>query len=354
MVQGFGLIAFGFASLSFAVSAMGVRASIRIAQRYGMMDVPNERSSHTLPTPRMGGIAMVASATLALGGWALLAGGGPLGKGLWSTFLFALSMFVLGVVDDLRNLSPQFRFLVQLVFASMSLWSLTPLFPAVPLGGWVLHGPVWIPVGGFFAIWMLNLYNFMDGIDGLAGGEAVVASSFFFLVFAYFGEPGWAAVNLFVATASAGFLVHNWPPAKIFMGDGGSSFLGAFYGMQSVMAHLTTPVPFPVLLLPFANFILDTTFILFWRVLRGDKWYQAHRSHFYQRMADLGMTHRKVTSIELCVVAASCAAAAGCIGTSVFARIFLVAIVIAGISGIGYWVRRKELLMQSGQDRHIV
>ena len=83
---------------------------------------------------------------------------------------------------------------------------------------------------------MLNLYNFMDGIDGLAGGEAAVASSFFFLVFAWYGQSGWAVANLVVAAASMGFLVHNWPPARIFMGDAGSAFLGAFYGMQSVVA----------------------------------------------------------------------------------------------------------------------
>ena len=189
---------------------------------------------------------------------------------------------------------------------------------------------------------MLNLYDFMDGIDGLAGGKAAVASSFFFLVFAHYGEAGWAVTNLFIAAASMGFLVYNWPPARVFMGDSGSAFLGAFYGMQSVVAALSTPVPFPVLVLPFANFILDTTFTLFRRLIRREKWYQAHRSHIYQRMTGLGMTHGKVTSIELLVVVASCAAAALFIPAGPAVRIALMASVIAVIACGGLWVWRKE------------
>jgi len=126
------------------------------------------------------------------------------------------------------------------------------------------------------------------------------------------------------------------------MGDAGSAFLGAFYGMQSVVAALSTPVPFPVLVLPFANFILDTTFTLFRRLIRREKWYQAHRSHFYQRMTDLGMTHRKVTSIELLVGIASCVAAAACIPAGPAVRIALVVSVTAGIACGGLWVWSKE------------
>ena len=120
-----------------------------------------------------------------------------------------------------------------------------------------------------------------------------MASSFFFLVFAYYGQSGWAVANLVVAAASMGFLVHNWPPARIFMGDAGSAFLGAFYGMQSVVAALSTPVPFPVLVLPFANFILDTTFTLFRRMIRRGEVVPGPPQSLYQRMTDLGMTHGK-------------------------------------------------------------
>ncbi|RJO72578.1 MAG: glycosyltransferase family 4 protein [Myxococcales bacterium] len=343
MVQAFGPVTFGLVAFSLAASAVGVRYAIRVAQRVGLLDVPNERSSHTSPTPRMGGVPMVVAAALAFGGWMFLAAGEiRFLKGLPYTFLFALAMFLLGFYDDLRNLSPLVRFLVQFASASLMLGFLAPHLPDVFLGKWVFPEWAWVIPGAFWAVWMLNLYNFMDGIDGLAGGEAAVASSFFFLVFAWYGESGWAIANLVVAAASMGFLVYNWPPAKIFMGDGGSAFLGAFYGMQSVVAALSTPVPFPVLVLPFANFILDTTFTLLRRMFRGEKWYQAHRSHFYQRMTDLGMTHRKVTSIELLVVAASCAVAAACIQAEPAMRIALAVSVAAGIACGGLWVRGKE------------
>jgi UDP-N-acetylmuramyl pentapeptide phosphotransferase/UDP-N-acetylglucosamine-1-phosphate transferase len=167
---------------------------------------------------------------------------------------------------------------------------------------------VWISASTVWIVWMLNLYNFMDGIDGLAGGEAALVSAFFFLLFARHGESGWAVANLLIAAAAAGFLVFNWPPAQVFMCDAGSAFLGAFYGMQSVVASFTTPIPFVVLILPFANFILDTTVTLLRRAWRGEKWYAPHRSHYYQRITGLGMSHRKVTVIEL--LAVSCAAAA--------------------------------------------
>ena len=175
-----------------------------------------------------------------------------------------------------------------------------------------------------------------------------MASSFFFLIFAYYGQSDWAVMNLIVAASSMGFLVHNWPPAKTFMGDGGSSFLGAFYGMQSLVASLSTNVPFPVLVLPFANFILDTTFTLFRRLILQEKWYKAHRSHIYQRMTNIGMSHRKVTSIELLVLTVSCIAAAAFIAASPAVRIVLVISVVAGISCVGRWMWGKERAVKGG------
>ena len=286
---------------------------------------------------------MVAAAALAFGGWVFLAAGGAnVQRGLPYTFLFALAMFLLGFYDDLRNLSPLFRFLVQFVSALLLLIFLAPLLPDVSLWKWVLPKWAWVVPGAFWVVWMLNLYNFMDGIDGLAGGEAAVASSFFFLVFAWYGQSGWAVANLVVAAASMGFLVHNWPPARIFMGDAGSAFLGAFYGMQSVVAALSTPVPFPVLVLPFANFILDTTFTLFRRLIRREKWYQAHRSHFYQRMTNLGWSHARVTGMELVSVALSCLAAIIYLRSGAQVRVLVVSSVLIGFLVMGIWVSKKD------------
>jgi Fuc2NAc and GlcNAc transferase len=295
----------------------------------------------------MGGVPMAAAALLSFAAWAMLAASGALSaKTLTHTMIFALVMTILGFWDDLRSLSPLFRFLVQFVSAVLVFWRVSFLFPESLPGGLALPAAAWILGSSFWVVWMLNLYNFMDGIDGLAGGEAAVAGSFFFLVFAFQGETGWAAANLLVAAASIGFLVFNWPPARVFMGDAGSAFLGAFFGLQSVMAALTTPVPFPVLVIPFANFILDTTVTLIRRIWRGEKWYRPHRSHFYQRMTDLGMSHAKVTGCELISVFLSCMAASVYLDSDNFyVRLGIILGVPISFAIAGLWIRIREWSM---------
>ena len=343
MVQAFGPITIGLTASSLAVSTAGVWISIRWAHRAGILDVPNERSSHTVPTPRMGGVPMVAAAVLAFGCWAFLAAGEvfPM-KGLPSSILFAICMSVLGFWDDLSRLSPLTRFLFQFFGAIMFLWTWTGFFHKISIGGRILPQFLWILAGAIWIVWMVNLYNFMDGIDGLAGGEAALAASFFFLVFAWHGEAGWAVANLFIAAASMGFLIHNWPPARVFMGDAGSAFLGAFFGMQSVIASLATPVPFPVLVLPFTNFILDTTVTLLRRMVRGEKWYLSHRSHYYQRMTNLGMSHKKVTVIELLFAIGSCIGASMYLWIDGVGRVMLIAILLSAFLTYGIRICRKE------------
>jgi Fuc2NAc and GlcNAc transferase len=295
----------------------------------------------------MGGVPMVTAAILAFSCWAFLVAGEVLSlKGLSSSILFALMMSILGFWDDLSRLSPLTRFIFQLFTASLFLLAWAKLFPQILIWGVTLPHFLWILVGAIWIVWMVNLYNFMDGIDGLAGGEAIVASSFFFLLFARYGESGWAVVNLFVAAASMGFLVHNWPPARVFMGDAGSAFLGGFFGIQSIVAAITTPIPFPVLVLPFSNFLLDTTFTLFRRIRRGENWYMAHRSHYYQRLTNSGMSHKKVTVLELMAVGASCVAAEGYLRFGFTGRVGLLAIVLGSFLGIGIWVHRKCALPQ--------
>lgn len=348
MVQVFDPIVVGFAALSLVGTTVGVWMSIRVARRIGRMDIPNERSSHSQPTPRIGGVPMVTAVTLTFGGWAhFVAAEGLLGKELLITLLFALSMFTLGFVDDIWNLSPLNRFFVQCMSALLALWALEPQFPVNPLGRWESPWPVLFPVATVWVIWMLNLFNFMDGIDGLAGGESAAASAFFFLVFAYYGETGWAAANLVVASAAMGFLIYNWPPARVFMGDGGSAFLGAFYGMQSIAACLTTSIPLPVLLLPFTNFILDTTVTLIRRIYKRERWYRPHRTHYYQRMTNFGMSHAKVTGWELSTVALSCIAATLYLHLGFEGRIAVVLSII-GVFIIGMFkVDRMEKVPES-------
>jgi Fuc2NAc and GlcNAc transferase len=347
MVQAFEPLTLGIAVASLAISAGGVWFSIRLAGRVGVVDVPNERSSHLAPIPRMGGVPMVVATVLAFEFWTFLAVGEVLSiKGLRSVILYALVMCVLGFWDDLSNLSPLFRFLVQFAGASLLLWACVGESLVLSVGDIILPLQFVIPACAVWVVWMVNLYNFMDGIDGIAGGEAAVTSCFFFLVFANHGETGWAVINLFVAAASIGFLIHNWPPARVFMGDAGSAFLGAFFGMQSVVAASMTSIPFLVLVLPFTNFIFDTTATLIRRMFRGEKWYRAHRSHFYQRMTNLGMSHSKVTGVELISVILSCLAATWYLRSGFHGRVVAVAAVLIGFMGGGIWIFRKERFLK--------
>ena len=209
--------------LSLAVSAAGVWVGDPRCPRVGVVDVPNERSSHVAPTAAdgrgrdgRGGSACARELGLFLGAGEII----PRGAGVDRPPV-CLVIFGLGFFDDLSVYLPSF-----------GSWCRSPVpwpcfcccprpFP-VP---WGTFGPTrWYgyPSGAFWAVWMLNLYNFMDGIDGLAGGEAVVAGSSFFLVFSHYGESRWAVANLVVAAASMGFLVHNWAPARVFMGVRGA------------------------------------------------------------------------------------------------------------------------------------
>jgi len=343
MVQAFGPVTFGLAVLSLAASAAGVWVTIRLAHKTGVKDIPNERSSHSVPTPKMGGIAMVAAAVLSFTGWVILASGEMFWvRVVWAGPVFAVAMSGLGLWDDLSGLSSLFRFSIQITGSMAILLVLATKVPSFQLAGYSVHPAIWVPFAAVWVVWMLNLYNFMDGIDGLAGGEAAVAASFFFLVFAYYGESGWAAANLFIAAASMGFLVHNWPPATVFMGDAGSVFLGGFFGMQTVAASLVTPIPFVVLALPFSNFILDTSVTLLLRIRRGEKWYTAHRSHYYQRMTDLGWSHARVTGMELVSAALSCLAAILYLRSGTQVRILIVFAVLTGFLGMGRWVSKKD------------
>jgi Fuc2NAc and GlcNAc transferase len=225
-----------------AVASWGIAGSVRrYAIERAMLDVPNDRSSHTVATPRGGGIAIAAVTLLgvALGatmGWipgrvaAALLGGGSL-------------VAMVGWVDDRQGLSATVRAIAHVIAAGWALFSLHGL-PALQIGGHVVSlgwiGSVLAAVG---IVWMTNLYNFMDGIDGLAGGEAALVGGFAGTLLAAAGQPGLALIAWLVAASSAGFLVWNWAPARLFMGDVGSGFLGFIVAVLAVASENTRAVP---------------------------------------------------------------------------------------------------------------
>ena len=266
----------------------------RYALRKNLIDVPNLRSSHASPTPRGGGVAIVIAFFSAA---VLLAILGLIGARLLGAVLIGGGALALvGFIDDRWHLRAGLRFSVHLA-AAICVVLLIGGLPESTLASWGMHGS-WI--GGVIAVlvlvWITNLFNFMDGIDGIAGSEAVFVSGSGALLNLYNGgAPGLTAAMLCLAAASLGFLRWNWPPARIFMGDVGSGFLGFTLGLLGLAVSQRGTIPIEAWGILGGFFLVDATITLLWRVLRGDQWFEAHRMHAYQRLARRWNAHLPVT-----------------------------------------------------------
>ncbi len=258
-----------------------------------MLDFPNARSSHTLPTPRGGGLAIVATFAAAL---VLLA---------WNRLLDFESAVVLlmsggivaaaGFLDDRHSLPARVRICAHLAAGGIFL-----VFMEKITGSWLAGfglGHQWLGALCVLLalIWSTNLFNFMDGIDGIAGSEAVFVTGAGAWINSQQGDPGVTTAMLCLCAASAGFLVWNWPPARIFMGDVGSGFLGLMVPMLDLTASARAPIPPQVWIILGGLFLADATVTLLRRAIRGDRWFEAHRLHAYQRLARRWKNHQRVT-----------------------------------------------------------
>jgi len=275
----------------------------KYALAHSIIDIPNSRSSHTTPTPRGGGLAIVVTFFAGMGYLftkgatsfettvALMGGGGMVAAvGFW---------------DDHQHIPAQWRLLIHFVAA---LWGLAWIggFPMMSLAGTevdlALFGYV---VGSVFLVWLLKLYNFMDGIDGIAGGEALFATLAAILILQttdVAADGGSELLMLSVlASGCMGFLIWNWPPASIFMGDVGSAFLGFTLGMFALITAHTGSLSIWVWLILLGVFLVDATVTLLRRIYRGGRWCQAHRSHAYQHASQISGSHLKVTSAVLVI-----------------------------------------------------
>lgn len=274
--------------LSFTLSWAGIWI---VARRFSdrFIDVPNQRSSHTLPTPRGGGIAFVAAflVTAALASILVREGSDTTPSLLEGSILVLFPLWAVGTVDDARGLSVRFRYFVQLFAAGLAVFFFGsfPGFDAI-LGQ--LGAPWLTAVLSVIAITaLINFYNFMDGLDGLVGGCCAVQLAFFAL---YLHQPSWW---LLVAALIA-FLSWNWPPAKIFMGDSGSTVLGGAVALALLRAPDAGTMWWAgAVTLPLLG---DAVFTLTRRVLRRENVFEAHKSHIYQRLNQAGWSHRRVAS----------------------------------------------------------
>lgn len=260
------------AASSAGLCAALLFALLRWRPRFLPLDRPNARSLHERPVPRAGGIALIAAVATA---WALI----PAAP--WLPLLIAGGLCVLSYFDDARGLPVALRLGSHVLAAAI----IVPA--ALPEIGWIWAAPALLAV-----IWTVNLYNFMDGADGLAAGMAVIGFSAYALGASAL-DPGWlASASLTIAAAAAAFLVFNFHPARIFLGDSGSiplGFLAAALGLYGI-GQGAWPYWFPLLV--FGPFAGDATVTLIKRLARRERVWQAHRDHYYQRLVRMGLGHR--------------------------------------------------------------
>jgi Fuc2NAc and GlcNAc transferase len=283
----------------FLISLAGIASWLltRWVRQYALaqniLDVPNARSSHQTPTPRGGGVAIVAAFLCGAG---LLSSFGVVSWQLAAAVLGAGALVAaLGFADDRRPLPARYRFGGHMAAAAWVTWLLGTLPPLTVLGQSVqlgLAGPV---LSVLLIAWSINLFNFMDGIDGIAGIEAVTVCLGGGLLWAVVGASGQAWLAFLLAGSAAGFLLWNFPPARIFMGDAGSGFLGLLIAVMALWSGSEQPVLFWSWMILYGCFFVDASVTLVRRVRRGDKFYEAHRSHAYQYASRRLGGHRPVS-----------------------------------------------------------
>ncbi len=284
-------------AIAFVATFVGVAAFRRWSVKAGLLDIPNDRSSHKSPTPRGAGLIIVAVSLLLYTYITLTL----TNNFRWTYLAAACLVAIVSWLDDLYSVSFIIRLLVQSVAAALLIYGVgfwTEIY--IPGFGLIFQvGNFGAFVAFLWVVWMINAYNFMDGIDGIAGSQGVVAG----LAWLIFGSIlGYQSTYIFggvLAFSSLGFLIHNWSPAKVFMGDVGSAFLGFAFAALPLMAAAEKPTSSPIIFVTSIMFVwffvFDTVYTFIGRVLRKEKVWAAHRGHLYQKITVGGSTHSSVT-----------------------------------------------------------
>ncbi|TGD73481.1 glycosyltransferase family 4 protein [Mangrovimicrobium sediminis] len=282
----------------FLLSALGCGAYLRLARRWQILDLPNERSSHVLPTPHGGGIpALLAMMVVAVAAGVVDA--------VWPAPLalllgLALSLLVVGVLDDLRGLPVAARFGVYALCCALAVYA---LYAARAADAGVANAAWFALLAVPGLLWLVNLYNFMDGIDGIAASQCIAAAGVAgALALRVPGAADYALLCFLLAAAHAGFLLWNWSPARLFMGDAGSVPTGFLLGGLALYGMWQQILPLACWLILLAAFITDATVTLLWRAAKGERVWQAHRSHAYQRLSRAWGGHRPVVLALLAAI----------------------------------------------------
>ena len=314
-------------SFSIATLAVGLLAHSRASRL--ALDRPNTRSLHSLPVPRTGGIGLLLG--VVAGFWYATP---RLPITLW---LAAAILFCVSLLDDLHGLSASVRLLFHVMAATLACAAL--LGTAEPILFFVC---VVLAI-----VWMCNLYNFMDGSDGLAGGMTFFGFLSYAAAALLAGSLQFALLNLAVAAAAGGFLLHNFHPARIFLGDAGSvslGFLAAIFGIMGWMQNDWTWW-FPIMV--FSPFIVDANITLLRRLLSGARIWEAHRDHYYQRLVLMGLGHRGTAIAEYALMAFSGAIALWSLALGTASQFALFALVISAYAALTVSIDRAWRNWQS-------
>jgi len=274
-------------TVSFVLTLVALMWLLHGGLGHMAMDQPNQRSLHAHPIPRTGGLALMFGVMLS---W--LAVQAPMN---WMMLPLLVGLLAVSFLDDLRDLSAAWRFLAHFVVAGIfALFGVT-------------HGLNYVGIGVLVLtiVWVTNLYNFMDGSDGLAGGMTLFGFGCYAIAAWLAGDVGLTVTTLPIAAAAMAFLLFNFHPAKIFMGDAGSIPLGFLAAALGLLGWQRGDWPLWLPLLVFSPFIVDATVTLLKRLLRGEKVWQAHRSHYYQRLVQMGWGHRNTALAEYGLMAAA-------------------------------------------------
>lgn len=295
-------------ALAFLVawSTLALLPRTKFGQR--VVDIPNERSLHSSLVPRIGGVGIAAGIVVAA---MTIADIDPVFG--WAAIGYVL-LFIVSLADDMRNLPVPVRLVAHLLAAVAWVWAMAP-------------PPLWAIPAVLAIVWVTNLFNFMDGADGLAGGMTVFGFGTLAAAAFWSGEPALAALCLGVAASALGFLVFNFHPASIFMGDSGSipiGFLASAIGLYGAQNDVW-PVLFPIF--AFFPFIFDATYTLLARLARGNRPWQAHREHIYQRLIRSGLGHRRVAALAYICMALCSLCALASLGLSLIGQSALLSVV---------------------------
>ena len=327
------------ALVALLVGAVSAAWLARAAAGRLLLDLPNERSLHVSPTPRTGGLAVMLALVTGMAA-AVLTGAIDLDIAEHRTVVLAIvlavSLGVLSVADDRWGLPVSVRFLAHVAAATIFVIEGDYVHAvSLPVLGSIDLGPFGMPLTVLGIVWMVNLYNFMDGLDGLAGGMTVIGFSAVALVSALAGRTPLLILGLLTAGAAAGFLRQNLPKARMFLGDCGSVPVGFLAGAVTAMFGAAEHQLWMALIV-FAPFSADATITLARRLRRGESLWKAHRHHYYQRLVLSGWTVRRVLACEYAVMCGAAVLAAAYVVAAPWGRAVIVVVAAIAVAALAH------------------